>query len=103
MCIHVRYFRLFDTFKAGSRGMPGPPMPTPLTLDPMVSQRPSIVAGTGRPTPHHPDHKTDLQSAIADSTSMQQQRGQLSPRQGEPGRSCWSNNRKSSAPNSLSF
>ncbi|BFZ19004.1 hypothetical protein BsWGS_22044 [Bradybaena similaris] len=71
-------------WQQGGRGMPGPSMPTPLSLDPMAGQRPSIVAGTGRPL-HHPDHKTEVQSAIADSTSMQQQRGQLSPRQAEPG------------------
>ncbi|KAH9490196.1 hypothetical protein Btru_049405 [Bulinus truncatus] len=61
----------------GGRGLPG----QPLALDPMASQRPSIVAGTGRPT-HHPEHKSEVQSAMADSTSMQQQqRGQQSPRQ----------------------
>lgn len=51
------------------------------SLDPMVAQRPSIVTGTGRP--HHPEHKSDVQSALADSTSMQQQRSQqLSPGNG---------------------
>ncbi|XP_059147260.1 uncharacterized protein LOC131934989 isoform X3 [Physella acuta] len=60
----------------GNRGMQGQALPS--SLDPMVAQRPSIVTGTGRP--HHPEHKSDVQSALADSTSMQQQRSQqLSP------------------------
>ncbi|XP_055862801.1 serine/arginine repetitive matrix protein 2-like isoform X3 [Biomphalaria glabrata] len=64
----------------GGRSMPGQPMGASLTLDPMAPQRPSIVTGTGRP-PHHPEHKSEVQSAMADSTSMSQQRGQQSPRQ----------------------
>ncbi|GFO19902.1 nuclear receptor corepressor 1, partial [Plakobranchus ocellatus] len=71
----------------GVRGMPGQAMPNPMGLGPMSTQRPSIVAGTGRmpPLPHHPEHKPEVQSAMADSTSMQQQhqRGQLSPRQAD--------------------
>ncbi|RUS76384.1 hypothetical protein EGW08_015864 [Elysia chlorotica] len=72
----------------GVRGMPGQPMSNTMGLGPMTGQRPSIVAGTGRmpPLPHHPDHKPEVQSAMADSTSMQHlqhQRGQLSPRQAD--------------------
>lgn len=70
----------------GVRGMPVQPISNTMVLGPMSSQRPSIVAGTGRmpPMPHHPDHKPEVQSAMADSTSMQQQqRGQLSPRQAD--------------------
>ena len=95
----VKHFQLLDGLSRSSfhfpgvRGMPGQPMPNHMGLGPMSSQRPSIVAGTGRmpPLPHHPDHgKPEVQSAMADSTSMQQQqqhqRGQLSPRQADSSR-----------------